>query len=250
MILQKSINNFIFPAYNNVVEEITITQNGFDRRYMSYLYAKVRERFSFLPAVCEITSQGDTAEIEFKTERAYSPYVRKFAEENMADVIAIGYKYAYFDKKLKLPLLTSEQKRLLCLALVSADLKEDRAYALRKLRGIKNYSLDGVYHFRLRELTRRWKEVADYVPMDMSEISLDGFVDFLAEEGENKLFVKENKVYDAEYRPLTKSALTGEESAVAEILLANAGRVYCFGDTDEKTKAFLEKYYKEKVVFC
>ena len=248
--LQKSINNFAFPAYNNGVEEITITQNGFDGRYMSYLYAKVRERFSFLPAVCDITTQGDLSEIDFKTEQAYCPYVRRFAEENMADVIAIGYKYAYFDKNLKLPLLTQEQKRLLCTALVSADLKEDRTYAFRKLHGAKKYSLDGVYHFRLRELTRRWKDVADYVPMDMSEVSLDGFIDFLAEEGENKLFVKDDKVYDAEYRPLSKSALTGKESAVAEILLANAGRVYCFGETEKTTRAFLQKYYKDKVVFC
>ena len=55
-------------AYNNVVEEITITQNGIDRLYMSYLYGKVKERFSFLPAECALETRGDATAIAFKTE--------------------------------------------------------------------------------------------------------------------------------------------------------------------------------------
>ena len=104
------INNFVFGAYNNVVEEITITQNGFDGLYMSYLFGKVRERFSFLPSVCDMEKKGDCTEIAFKTERAYCPYVRKYAEEHIADVLAVGYKYAYFEKRLPLPLLSPLQK--------------------------------------------------------------------------------------------------------------------------------------------
>ena len=93
----KEINNFVFTAYNNDVEEITITQNGYDGLYMSYLYGKVRERFSFLPSVCDLEKDGDRTELAFKTEREYCPYVRKFAEEHIADVLAIGYKYSFFD---------------------------------------------------------------------------------------------------------------------------------------------------------
>ena len=37
--------------------------------------------------------------IALKTESGYCPYVRKFIEEYIADVIAIGYKYAYFENR-------------------------------------------------------------------------------------------------------------------------------------------------------
>ena len=232
------------------MEEITITQSGFDNRYMSYLYAKVRERFSFLPAVCELERRGESSEIAFKTEREYCPYVRRFTEENIADVIAVGYKYAFFEKRLTLPLLNKRQKRLLFTALVAADYKEDKAHALRRVCGFEKYSLDGVYHFRLQRLKQRWEEIADYIPTDMSENSLDGFLEFLTEEGEGKLFVKGGKVYDEEYRLLSRSTLTGEESAVGEILLGGAERVYCFGETDGETAAFLRKYYGGKATFC
>ena len=58
------------------------------------------------------------------------------------------------------------------------------------------------------------------------------------------------KVYDEEYRVLSKSALTGAESPIGEILLGGAERVYCFGEQDAQTSAFLEKYYGENAVFC
>ena len=232
------------------MEEITITQNGYNALYMSYLFGKVRDRFSFLPSTCGLRKQGERAEIAFKTEKEYCPYVRKFAEEHIADVISIGYKYAYFEKRLPLPLLSKTKRRLLLTALVAADYPDDKAYVLRRLRGMGEYCLDGTFHFRLQDLRKRWDGIIEYIPVDMGERGMEGFIEFLVEDGEGKLFLKQGKAYDEEYRPLTKSLLTGVESPIGEILLGGAERVYCFGGADEETTAFLKKYYGEKAVFC
>ncbi len=244
------INNFVFTAYNNKVEEITITQNGFDSLYMSYIYGKVRERFSFLPSVCDIERKGESTLIAFQTEKEYCPYVRKFTEEHIADVIAVGYKYAYFEKNLKLPLFDKNRKHLLITALVAADYREDRAYIARRIRGFEKYCLDGMFHFRLQELKKRWDGIVEYIPMDMSETSLEDFIEFLVEDGEGKLYLKDGKVYGADYRPLSKSLLTGISSPIGEILLGQAEKIYCFGETDEQTSAFLKKYYAQNAIFC
>ncbi|MBQ7368145.1 MAG: hypothetical protein IJW60_00355 [Clostridia bacterium] len=232
------------------MEQITITQNGFDEKYALYLFEKMRERFSFLPAAIDLERQGDFIEIAIKTERAYCPYIRRFVEENAAEVLAVGYKYAYFARRLNLPLLSETEKSLLITALVAADFQEDKGYARRRLCGFDSYSLDGVYHFRLRELVRRWEGILEYVPSDMCAAGLESFLEFLTEDGESKLFLKDGKVYDEEYRLLCKSKLTGKASAVGEILLGGAGQVYCFGETEKETLAFLKKYYGGKVVFC
>ncbi len=232
------------------MEEITITQNGFDGLFMSYLYGKVRERFSFLPSACDIARAGDCTEIAFKTDKEYCPYVRKFTEEHITDVISIGYKYAYFDRRLALPLLSPLKRRILLTALVAADYKDDRAYVLRRIRGFTQYCIDGMFHFRLQELKKRWEEIIAYIPTDMGEVAMEGFLGFLAEDGEGKLFVKNGKVYDEEYRRLSRSLLTGVESTLGEIILSGAEQVYCFGETEEETKAFLQKYYGEKAIFC
>ena len=232
------------------MEEITITQNGFDGLYMSYLYGKVKERFDFLPATCSLQKQGACAQIAFKTEREYCPYVRRFAEDTIADVIAVGYKYRYFEQTVHVPLLSALEKRLLLTALVSADYKEDKAHVVKRIRGFENYCLEGLYHFRLQDLKKRWQGIAEYIPIDMSRESLDGFLEFLVEDGQGKLFVKNGKAYGEDYRIVTRSLLTGVESTLGEVVLSGAERVYCFGETDEATKKFLEKYYGEKAVFC
>ena len=150
---------------------------------------------------------------------------------------------------MHLPLLTEEEKHVLLTALVAADYKEDKAYIARRIVGYENYCLDGVFHFRLQRLKKRWEEVVGYVPADMGVASMESFMEFLAEDGEEKLFIKEGKVYDKEYRLLSKSALTGKQSTVAELLLGGAGEIYCFGETDEETTRFLKKYYPDRTVF-
>ena len=217
---------------------------------MSYLYGKVKERFSFLPAVFDLAKEGDGQKLAFKTEREYCTYVRKFTEEYIADVIAIGYKYAYFEKKLPMPILTPLQRRTLFTALVAADYKDDRAYVLRRIRGQENYCIDGMFHFRLQELKKRWEEIIDCIPVNMGEVGIESFIGFLIEDGAGKVFLKSGKVYDEDYRPLSRSMLTGAFWTVGEVLLSGAEQVYCFGEVEEETKTFLKKYYGEKVFFC
>ena len=233
-----------------MMEEITITQNGFDGLYMSYLYGKVKERFSFLPSTCDLQRVGDSCRLQFRTEKEYCPYVRRFAEEHMSDVIVIGYKYEYFNRRLPLPMLSKPQRRVLLTALVAADYPEDKAFVAKSLRGFSQYCLDGVFHFRLQALKKRWEGIVDYIPVEMGEAAAEGFLEFLVEDGRGKLYVKSGKVYDTDYRPLSRSLLTGVESVVGEIILGGAERVYCFGETDVDTRTFLKKYYGKKGIFC
>lgn len=232
------------------MEKITITQSGFDGLYMSYLYGKVKDKFSYLPSSAELQKSGDTTVLDFQTEKRYCPYVRKFAEEHISDVIAVGYKYCFFKEKLHLPLLKDGEKRLLYTALAAADLKEDRAIVSRVVKGFEQYCLDGVFHFRLRDLKKRWEEIAEYISSDFGTQSLDGFIGFLVSDGVGKMYLKDGKAYDERFHLLTKSALTGKRSLIGEVLLCGAERVYCFGETDGETRSFLEKFYKEKAVFC
>jgi hypothetical protein len=142
------------------------------------------------------------------------------------------------------------EKRLLLTALVSADYKEDKTHIMKRISGFENYCLEGLYHFRLQDLKKRWQGIAEYIPIDMSRESLDSFLEFLVEDGQGKLFVKGGKAYGEDYRVLSRSLLTGVESTLGEIVLSGAERVYCFGETDEASKRFLQKYYGEKAVFC
>ena len=119
-----------------------------------------------------------------------------------------------------------------------------------RLSGLDEYLLDGVFFFRMQELKKSWERIASYVPATFSREALESFLEFLVAEGKTRVFLQGDTAYDEDYRPLKKSALTGEYSAPKEILLSSAKLVYCFGGQSEKTRAFLKKYYPEKTFFC
>lgn len=217
---------------------------------MSYLYGKVTDKFSFLPTDCGLENDGDRTTLVFRSERKYCPYIRKYTEESIADVIAVGYKYQYFDKTLSLPLLSAGERDILLTALVAADFPEDREYIRKQMGGFGEYCIDGVFNFRLRDLRIRWKGIAEYIPSEFAPSSLESFLDFLIGESSGKVFLRDGKLYDEEYRLMNKSALLGKATPIREILLSGANNIYCFGMPDADTKNFLKKYYKEKVVFC
>lgn len=217
---------------------------------MSYLYGKVTDKFSFLPTDCGLENDGDRTTLVFLSEKKYCPYIRKYTEENIADVIAVGYKYQYFDRNLFLPLLNAAERDILLTALVAADFIEDREYIRKQIRGFEEYCIDGVFNFRLGDLRMRWRGIAEYIPAEFASSSLESFLDFLIGESSGKVFLKDGRLYDEDYRVLNKSALIGKATPVREILLSGADNIYCFGAPDAQAKEFLKKYYKEKVVFC
>ena len=231
------------------MEKITVTQNGRDDAYALYVYEKVKERFSFLPASFQILPEGDRTKVEFSSEERYCPYIRKITQRCIADVLALGYKYCFFEKKLPLPLLNEQEKKLLLTALTAADYREDYAYIFSKLKGFEEYAIDGVYNFRLSDLKARWTDVMKYISPDFCGAYLESFISFLIDEGEGRAYYKDGKVYDEEYRVLEKSKLIGGYSPVRELVLSGVKEVYCYSSPDRETKTFLEKYYKENAVF-
>jgi hypothetical protein len=242
-----------FEAYNNVVEKVNLMQNaveGRSERYILYLYNRLKASLNVGNAEFEVLREKGTSCLLCQGNEASLAQMRQIANEHLSDIFAIGYKYDFFKTKLVLPLLSNKDKELLYAALVSADYKEDKRYASRRINFSKNYSLDGVYNFRLGELRARWLEVIEYIPTDFGRYELEGFLDYIVGENEGKAYLKNGKVYDSNYRELQKSELLGKNTVCAEVLLAGAGTVYCFGKVEEETEEFLRKYYKEKVVFC
>jgi hypothetical protein len=232
------------------VEKITVTERGENLSFMSYLHAKMLDKFSFLPKGCKVEERGERSSLVLVAEKKYCPYIRKFAEYNIAEVIAVGYKHRFFKRALHLPMLSEEEKETLYASLVAADLAEDTEYIRHRLCGEREYCIDGTFHFKLGALKERWEKIISYIPPEFTSDTLISFVEFLVEEGGGKVFLKGDDVYDEEYRLLTRSSLIGKPSQKNEVLLSGAGEVYCFGSVDEKTAVFLKKYYKEKAVFC
>ena len=117
------------------------------------------------------------------------------------------------------------------------------------MKGAEEYSIDGFYNFRLVTLRDKWEKIVEYVPESFSSPDLKRFCEFLVGESRRKIYLKDGQVYGENFAPLKRSRLTGSEDVETEIMLSDAGFVYCLGDVDASTEDFLRKYYAERAVF-
>lgn len=226
------------------VEEIIISERKEHSFYITYLYNALSG---------ELVRTGGAGELMFGEERAAfrlrgGNAVSSRARDKIAEIIGIGYKYEFLNGRLRV-CLSAREKKLLCAALIAADYEGDKSYIRRKVTKSNEYAIDGFYAFRFASLREKWERIAEYIPESFSSDDLKKFCEFLVGESKNKIYLKDNTVFGENFRPLRRSRLTGEEDLETEILLSDAGFVYCLGEVEDSLGDFLQKYYAERAIF-
>ena len=210
-------NKIPYNSYNRGVEEITLSEERENGGFVAYLYN------ALLP---EAMAEGGAGELAYDGDRA--------------------------SIRLRAPLsvcLPRRERRLLIAALIAADYEGDAAYVRRKVRVTDAWAVDGFWNFRLGALKEKWDRIVRYVPATFAAPDLKKFCSFLAGESANKIYLKGNVVYGSDFAPLRRSRLTGREDVETEIILSDAGFIYCLGEVDDSVGDFLQKYYAERAIF-
>ena len=240
-----SINKSAHSAYNKGVELVTVSDAREHGAFVTYLYNAV---------MGEVMRTGGSGELLFSESRSAAQFklARKDVWVRLADqlceIVGVGYKYTFLQQNLK-ACLSVRERRLLCAALIAADYEGDIRFIRDKLVLSDEICIDGFYTFRLGLLREKWSRILDYIPIAFSERDLRQFCEFLVGESKHKIYVKGNAVYGENFAPLRRSRLTGEEDVETEIMLADAGFVYCVGEVEESVGKFLQKYYAERAIF-
>lgn len=227
--------------------EITVSDGAENSSYITYLYNAVMGVVGVPSGAGELLLSGERAVFKLFLKEN-SENFRAFLCEKIAEVIGIGYKYLFLENQLNV-CLSRREKKLLCAALIAADLDGDKAYIRRKLGICGEYSIDGFFSFRLSALREKWEKIVEYIPNGFSVRDLKQFCDFLVGESRKKIYVKGNAVFGENFAPLCRSRLLGEEDIQTEIMLSDAGFVYCLGRVEDSVSDFLQKYYAERAVF-
>jgi len=234
-------------AYNKVVEEISVTERREHSSYITYLYNVLYDSILKLGGSGELSFGDERSALYINVPEGAERFRARLADK-IGEVIGIGYKYEFLQKRLSV-CLSAREKRFLCAALIAADYESDKGYIRRKLGRSSRYAVDGVYAFRLAPLREKWEKIASYVPDGFASGDLKRFCDFLVGESKNKIYLKGNTVFGENFVPLRRSRLAGGEDPETEILLSDAGFVYCLGDVEESLGDFLQKYYAERAIF-
>lgn len=228
--------------------EVRVSEESVRLPYITYLYNSLAGALARTGGSAEFAAGEERAALCIRTPQHGEEEVRDLLKTKLAEVLGIGYKYEFLRSRLRVCLGKREEK-LLCAALIAADFESDGAYLKRRLGDGDEYCIDGIFRFRLSTLKEKWQSIVNYVPEGFGSSDLKQFCDFLVGESKNKIYLKGRTVFGENFTPLRRSRLLGEEDAETEILLSDAGFVYCLGEVEEGLSEFLQKYFAERAIF-
>ncbi|MBQ9485252.1 MAG: hypothetical protein IJU83_00270 [Clostridia bacterium] len=231
--------------------EIRITDAACGANGLYYIKNSLSELTEKTGTTAAIKNQGKRCALYLDCPDYYADIVHAETADRAAEVIAVGYKYAFLKRAVRSAGLKTVEREILLASLIAADLKEDKKYAFDRLKSIREAALDGVFNFRLKPLVKKWAEVAGYMPEVFVGSQLKDFISFLLENKKKRTYIDDCKVYDNYYRRLKRCSLLGGEEGeiVREVLLSDCGEVEIRGvlpPTDEK---YLKEFYGDRVYF-
>lgn len=230
---------------------IIISERQENESNLLYVQSGAGELFSH--ADCSLTTKkvNNRVALTINCPECYLDIIRTEIADKIAEVIAIKYKYDYFQSAVHVAGLNSEEKEILMASLIAADLEDDKKYAFDRVKNSDEIVIDGVFNFILKPLKNKWKEVVSYIPNCFLNEQLKEFISYLIENKKKRVYIEGGRVYDSHYRRLKRSSLLGGENVkiVREVLLSNCGEVGLCGEIPKEDEQYLREYYNDKIIF-
>ncbi len=238
----------------DIMSEIKITDSGKNNKNILYVYSCLDEFINGMNFKAEVFSGKNRCELKIDVPCGYLDAFILEAIDKMADVIAINYKYSFFKKNVKVKGLTSDEIELLLIALISADVDDDKRYIIKRLKLFDEYALDGIFNFRMKPLKEKWMEISSYIPTTFASGQLKDFITYLIKDKTGKrVYVENTCVYDKKYTALKRRDLLIDDSGnlgiIKEILLSGAGEVELASKVDSLNEKYIKEFYGNKVYF-
>ena len=219
-----------------------------------YMYTGLSEALSGSSRNFSTYKEGSRSVLEIDASSEYSDIIRCEIEDKIADIVAVNYKYSFFLPRIRPYGLTETENGVLLSALISADIDEDQRFRKRKISSDLEYSVDGLFNFRLGKLRSKWEDVIAYVPKTFDAEKLKDFIAFIMDEKAGvRVFAENGKVYDRHFRRMSRTLLTGreygEDKLLNEILLSGAGEAELLSPVSGEEEELLKEYLGSKIIF-
>lgn len=233
---------------------IRITDGMKGETNMFYLYNQLNPVVSRLGGKIEIECGEKVNVLNVEVDRSYAGFLRAEAEDKIADVITVNYKYEYFSERIKTKGLNELERELLLDTLICADLEEDKKYVVAKMSRCVEYSVYGSFNFRMAPLKKKWQEITEYIPLYFSSEQLREFILYILKEKKGrKVYVENDSVYDKNFNRLQRVILTdnglSEGKIIREVLLSACGEVELNDRVSKVDEKYLREYFGDKILF-
>ncbi len=236
------------------MRELIITESSQRFQNLIYLQSALSDIIEQISLKSNLVNYNNRSEYRITVPDEYLEIFLLELRDKLADVVAINYKHNYFKKNIKFAGLSNLESELLLTALISADIDEDKKYIIKKLKTFDEFSLDGIYNFRMKPLKEKWREITGYIPPSFTKAQLSDFVTYLIKDKKGKrVYIEGGKVYDKRFNELNRSSLltldSGKLKIIKEVLLSGAGEVELANHLKDSEIKYLKEFYENKIYY-
>lgn len=230
---------------------ITVTENIQNSNNLYYLQNTLAQLFCREDCSSSRQDVGCRSQLIINFPDCYEEIIFTEIIDVISEIVAINYKYRYFQNSVKVAGLSSLEKEILLTSLIAADLIEDKRYSFERFKGQTEIAIDGVFNFRLQPLKRKWEDIASYMPSCFVNSQLKDFISFLLENKKKRVYIDGGKVYDSHYKRLLRANLMENDKleVIKEVLLSNCGEIEINGEIPKEDEMYIKEFYKDKIFF-
>ena len=139
--------------------KIEITENNTFSDNLYYLQTSLGEIFNHADCTLRKNTVGERVKLTVNCPEYYADIIKAEIVDKVAEIIAVKYKYDFFQKALLIGGLSKEEKEILLVSLIAADLDDDKKYSFDRIKTFKNIAVDGIFNFRLKMLKNKWESI-------------------------------------------------------------------------------------------
>ena len=161
------------------MSELKITEATAKSKNVLYIYDMISAVIKQLGCVSDLRGGKNRYELIIDVPSSYKDLLVSEVEDKISDVISVNYKYSFFNKNVNSSGLSAVERELLLTALISAEIDEDKKYVVKKLKNYSEYTLDGIFNFRLKALKEKWADIISYIPAGFQSKQLNDFIIYL-----------------------------------------------------------------------
>lgn len=231
--------------------KIEITEKNISGDNLYYLQTSLGEIFNHADCTLRSSVVGDRIKLTVNCPEYYADIIKAEIADKVSEIVAVKYKYDFFQKELIVGGLSKEEKEILLVSLIAADLEEDKKYCFDRFKNLTEITVDGVYNFRMQPLKKKWIDIVGYMPTCFLSSQLKEFISYLMENRRKRVYVDNGKVYDGHYRRLKRHTLLGYDklNVVREVILSNCSELEICGPLPNDDEHYLREYYGDKIIF-
>ena len=144
--------------------KIEITEKNCCGDNLYYLQTCLGEIFNHADCTLRSSVVDDRAKLTVNCPEYYADIIKAEVADKVSEIVAVKYKYEFFQKTLLIGGLNEQEKEILLVSLIAADFDEDKKYCFDKFKSYTDIAIDGVYNFRMQPLKKKWLDIVGYMP--------------------------------------------------------------------------------------